>query len=88
MRNEKAFEKERIKIEGQLSSKEVTTLSNGMCAQIASYYRRAVQSNKGNIDAIIRAINAIPYHLGANNENAAEYHRFCPDNCKSWCAYK
>ena len=42
-----------------------------MGAQIAFYYRLAVQRNKNDIPSIIRAINAFPLHLGANDENAA-----------------
>lgn len=70
------------------SSKEIKTLSEAMCAQITSYYRRAVQSNKGNMKAILQAIRAIPYHLGANDDNCEEYHKYCPDTSDSWCKYK
>ena len=56
-----------------------------MCGQIASYYRLAIQRNKGDINAIIKAIKAIPYHLGANDTNAEDYHRFCPFEQNSWC---
>ena len=59
-----------------------------MCVQIASYYRLAVQRNKGNTDAIIKAVKAIPYHLGANDENAEEYDRFCPFEEYSWYQYQ
>lgn len=55
---------------GDNNSKEIKTLSVGMCAQIATYYILAVQRNKGDIAQIIRAIQAIHYHLGANDENA------------------
>ena len=66
---------------------EIKHLSEAMCGQIASYYRLAVQRNKGDIDAIIKAVRAIPYHLGANDNNAEEYHRFCPCEQRSWCQY-
>ena len=59
-------------------SVEIKHLSEAMCGQIASYYRLAIQRNKGDIEAIIQAINAIPYHLGANDTNAEEYHQFYP----------
>ena len=59
-----------------------------MCAQIASYYRLAVQQNTNDIPSIIRAINAIPLHLGANDENAATNHRYCPRCQDSWCLYQ
>ena len=59
-------------------SEEVKHLSVGMCAMITSYYRLAVQKNKGDVDAIVQAVNAIPLHLGANYENAKENHRLTP----------
>ena len=67
---------------------EIKHLSEAMCGQIASYYRLAIQRNRGDIDAIIKAVKAIPYHLGANNTNAEEYHRFCPFEQHSWCQYQ
>ena len=35
-----------------------------------------------------KAIKTIPYHLGANDNNASEYHRFCPYEKDSWCQYQ
>ena len=70
------------------TSVEIKHLSEAMCGQVASYYRLAVQLNKGNTDAIIKAVMAIPYHLGANDDNAEEYHRFCPFEQDSWCQYQ
>ena len=70
------------------TSVEIKHLSEAMCGQIASYYRLAIQRNKGDINAIIKAIKAIPYHLGANDTNAEEYHRFCPFEQNSWCQYQ
>lgn len=69
-------------------SKEVRTLSDPLCAQIASFYRRAIQNNKGDITSMIEAIHAIPHHLGANEENAAIIHRYCPKDIDSWCPYQ
>ena len=70
------------------ASVEIKYLSEAMCGQITSYFRLAVQRNKGDIDAIIKAIKAIPYHLGANDDNSEEYHRFCPFEEDSWCMYQ
>ena len=53
-----------------------------------SYYRLAVQRNKNDIPSIIRAINAIPLHLVANDENGAINHRYCPHRQDSWCHYQ
>ena len=49
-----------------------------MCAPIASYYRLSIQRNVGDVYAIVQAVKAIPYHLEANDDNAKEYHRYCP----------
>ena len=70
------------------TSVEIKHLSDAMCGQIVSYYRLAVQRNKGDVDAIITAIKAIPYHLGANDNNASVFHRFCPNEKQSWCQYQ
>ena len=59
-----------------------------MCAHIASYYPLAVQRNKNDIPSIIRAINTIPLHLGADDDNAATNHRYCPYSQDSWCHYQ
>ncbi|KAI6661844.1 hypothetical protein LOD99_9796 [Oopsacas minuta] len=59
-----------------------------MCGQIASYYRLAVQRNKGDVQAIIRAIKAIPLHLEANNKNAVNNHQYYLSIQNSWCQYQ
>ena len=59
-----------------------------MCGQIAFYHRSAVQRNTTDIPSIIRAMNAIPLHLGANDENEATNHRYCPHSQDSWCHYQ
>ena len=74
--------------ESTMKSVAIRHLSVAMCAQIASYYRLAVQRNTNDIPSIIRAINAIPLHLGANDENPATNHRYCPHRQDSWCHYQ
>ena len=44
--------------------------------------------NQGNVRAIIDAVNAIPLHLSANDDNADEHHRLCPKSQNSWCRYQ
>ena len=75
---------------GESTKKSVAMhhLSVAMCAQIASYYRLVVQRNTNDIPSIIRAINAIPLHLAANDENAATNHRYCPHSQDSWCHHQ
>ena len=71
----------------ELPSKAIRTISDAVAGQVASYYRIAVKRNVGDIPAIQSAIKAIPLHLGANNENAAENHQHCPQGVDSWCQY-
>ena len=71
-----------------IPSREICHLSDAMCGSIASYYRCAVVRYRGDVARIVDAINAIPLHLGANNENASESHRLCPFEENSWCRYQ
>ena len=73
---------------GSDTSHEIRTVSDAMAAQIASYYRVAIKRNVGDTGAILASIKAIPLHLGANDSNADEYHRFCPKNADTWCRYQ
>ena len=75
-------------VESSSGAVEIGHLSDAMCAQVASYYRVAVQRNRGDIQSIIQAVTAIPLHLGANDNNADENHRFCPFTKDSWCQYQ
>ena len=73
---------------GKGKSREIKTISDAMAGQIASYYKQAVKRNIGDIDAIIKAIQAIPLHLSANDTNAAQNHRLCPKSATTWCPYQ
>ena len=60
-----------------------------MCAQIASYYRLAMQRNTNDIHTFNYPFyQCNPSHLGANDENAANNHRYCPHRPDSWCHYQ
>ncbi|KAI6658201.1 hypothetical protein LOD99_15470 [Oopsacas minuta] len=62
-----------------------------MCTQIASYYGLAVQRNKWKqfkCYARIKAVNAIPLHLGANDTNVEINQRNCPYFEDIWCQYQ
>ena len=69
-------------------SRAILTISDCIAAQIASYYKLAIQRNRGNVPAIIDAINAIYLHLSANDSNAESNHRNCPKGQYSWCRYQ
>ena len=69
-------------------SKEIKHLSPALCGQIASYYRLAIQRNEKDVPKILQAIKAIPFHLAANDDNAEDYHRYCPFSSDSWYQYQ
>ena len=69
-------------------SKPIQINTESTAAQIASYFKLAVKRNAGDIRGIIRAINAIPMHLSATNDNAREMHELCPKDPDSWCRYQ
>ena len=48
----------------------------------------AVIQYKGDVSSIVDAINAIPLHLGANDNNARKNHKLCPFAENSWCEYQ
>ena len=73
---------------GSIQSRVILTISDAIAAQIASYFKLAVKRNKCDIPAIIDAINAIPLHLSANDQNADSNHRFCPKDSNTWCRYQ
>ena len=85
----KADSKTREGWKGESTKKSVAIhLSVAMCAQIVSYYSLVVQRNTNDIPSIILAINTIPLHIYANDENAATNHRYCPHSQDSWCHYQ
>ena len=69
-------------------TKAIRTVNDTVAGQVASYYRIAIHRNRGNIREIIRAIDAIPLHLSANDGNAKDNHRFCPITSNTWCRYQ
>ena len=73
--------------ESSCNSRKINHLSDALCGQITSYYRMAVIRSKGDVSSIVDAINAIPLHLGANDDNASNNHRLCPLSENSWCQY-
>ena len=73
---------------GLQQSKSIQTISDATAAQIASYFKLAVKRNPENVRAIVDAVNAIPLHLSANDDNADEHHRLCPKGHNSWCRYQ
>ena len=70
------------------ANEKINHLSISMCAQIASYYRLAVQRNSGDVPAILNAIMAISLHLSVNHENAEQHHLHCPFTSDSWCRFQ
>ena len=67
---------------------ELKYLSDEMCSRITSFYQLTVKQNAGDIAAILKSIDAIPLHLGANEANAEQNHALCPLGENSWCRYQ
>ena len=70
------------------AAKVIRTVNDTVAGQVASYYRLTIHRNRGNIHEIIRAIDAIPLHLSANDGNAKDNHIFCPITSNTWCRYQ
>ena len=69
-------------------SVELKFLSDEMCSRVTSFYQLAVKQHLGNSAEIFEAVKSISLHLGANDENASENHKFCPKGPGSWCRYQ
>ena len=69
-------------------SHAIQHLTDVITCQICSYFGLVIKRNSGNIPAIIDAVNAIPLHLSANDENADFHHRFCSKDSDTWCRYQ
>ena len=67
--------------------REIKNMTRAIAGRIGHLYRLALQNNDGNPTGAKDEINAIPYHLGANDTNASVNHQFCPGGKDSWCDY-
>ena len=68
--------------------KEIKCMTRSIAGRISHLYRLALENNEGNPTSAKDEINAIPYHIGANDNNAAENHRLCLCVKNSWCDYQ
>ena len=66
--------------------KEIKNMTRSISGRISHLYRLALE--KENPTGAKDEINAIPYHLGANDTNASLNHQLCPGGKNSWCDYK
>ena len=69
-------------------SNEIQYMTRQLSGNIARLYRLALQHNDGYPIRAKTEIDAIPLHLGANDDNASTNHRYCPIREDSWCAYQ
>ena len=61
-------------------------LTDKMIDRLQNYYGIAVRSNKGNLEAMKKAIYAVIFHVASSKENL--WHDHCPSGESSWCAYQ
>ena len=69
-------------------SNEIKYMTRQLSGNISHLYRLALQHNDGYPNRAKTEIDAIPLHLGANDNNVPTNHRFCPIGEDSWCAYQ
>ena len=63
-------------------------MTRSISGRISHFYRLALENNYDNSKKAKYEIDAIPFHLGANNINAAYNHRYCPCDNTTWCNYQ
>ena len=68
--------------------KEIKYMTRAISGRVSHLYRLALEFNEGNPTRAKAEIDAIPFHLGANDNNASENHRFCPCLKNTWCDYQ
>ena len=68
--------------------KEIKYITRSISGRISHLYRLVLENNEGNPTGAKAEIDAIPFHVGANNNNASYNHRLCPYVKNSWCNYQ
>jgi hypothetical protein len=61
---------------GQLTDKVIKSLQN--------YYGDAIRRNKGNVQAMTKAVQATLLHCNSTNA----HHHLCPEGPSSWCKWQ
>ena len=61
-------------------------LTDSLINSLQNYYRIAIRSNKGNLDNMIRAVQATLLH--SNSSDEAPRHHLCPPGHNSWCKWQ
>ena len=63
---------------GRLMDSRINSLQN--------YYGDAIRRNKGNLEAMIKAVQASLLHSNSSDDNPR--HHLCPQGEKSWCKWQ
>ena len=63
---------------GQLTDKVINSLQN--------YYGDAIRRNKGDLQAMMKAVQATLLHSNSSNEQPR--HHLCPEGAESWCKWQ
>ena len=68
---------------------EIGRLTDKIVDKIQTYYGYAIRNNIGDIDATIKAIWAIFFHmiLGPPYESKKQQHSYCPVGRDTWCGF-
>ena len=61
-------------------------LTDNLIDSMQNWYGDAIRQNKGNLDGMTKAVQAILYHKVSTD--CKPQHQFCPHGSKSWCGYQ
>ena len=61
-------------------------LMQATITKLTAYYRKAIRSHPGNLDAMCEAIFATFFHAVSTDEEP--HHTHCPEGADSWCLYQ
>ena len=61
-------------------------LTDSRINSIQNYYGDAIRRNKGNLEAMIKAVQASLLHSNSSDDNPR--HHLCPQGQKSWCKWQ
>ena len=77
-RGKKLFDGKTIGGQGRLTDQLINSLQN--------YYGDALRRNKGDVDAMVKAVQASLLHCNSTDESPR--HHLCPEGENSWCKYQ
>ena len=61
-------------------------LSDSLINSLQNYYGHAIRSNRGNLELMVKAVQATLLH--SNSSDEAPRHHLCPTGKESWCKWQ